>query len=211
MVGRVAAVERATRAPDGTLVALEADPAAPEHDRMAREAGLVLVREVLQLRCSLPAADPEPIDLRPFRPLVDDDAFLEVNNRAFSWHPDQSGWTADHLRAREAEPWFDADGFLLHERDGRLAGFCWTKVHPATDGDPALGEIYVIAVDPAFHGLGLGRALTLAGLRHLAESGLGHGMLHVEADNVGALHLYEDLGFTRHSAHRWWGPADAGQ
>ena len=189
---------------DGALCGLEAEPATSAHDELAETAGLVLVREVLQVRCPLPAADPAAIDLRSFRPGVDDEAFLAVNNRAFAWHPEQSGWTAAELRAAEAEPWFDAEGFLLHERDGRLAGFCWTKAHPATDDDPALGEIYVIAVDPDFHGFGLGRALTLAGLRHLSEQGLRHGMLHVESTNTTARALYADIGFTAHSSHRWW-------
>jgi mycothiol synthase len=196
-----------TRDADGALVALEAEPATAEHDELAAEAGLTLVREVLQVRCPLPAPDPAPIEVRAFRSGLDDEAFLAVNNRAFAWHPDQSGWTADQLRAAEAEPWFDPEGFLLHERDGRLAGFCWTKVHPATDTDPALGEIYVIAVDPDFHGLGLGRALTLVGLRHLSDAGLEHGMLHVESTNDVARALYADIGFTPHSSHRWWARA----
>ena len=193
-----------TRAPDGALVALEAEPATPEHARDAEDAGLELVREVLQLRRPLPAADPAPIELRAFVPGSDDAAFLAVNNRAFAWHPDQGGWTETELAERMAEPWFDPSGFLLHERDGRLAGFCWTKVHPATADDPELGEIFVIAVDPDFHGTGLGRALTLAGLHHMASAGVRTGMLHVEGTNVAARHLYDDLGFEQHSAHRWW-------
>jgi mycothiol synthase len=204
-------VEHETRDRDGALLALEAEPAEAHHDRRAADAGLVLVREVLQLRCPLPAADPEPIALRAFRPGIDDDAFLGVNNRAFSWHPDQGGWTRRQLRERESEPWFDPEGFLLHERDGRLAGFCWTKVHAASAVEPALGEIYVIAVDPDFHGLGLGRALTLAGLRHLSDRGLHHGMLHVESTNTAARALYADLGFTLHSSHRWWGRPSSDQ
>jgi len=204
-------VAHETRDDDGTLVAFEAEPALPEHDALVAPAGLVLLRDVWQLRCPLPAADPAPIELRAFRPRSDDEAFLAVNNRAFAWHPDQSNWTSEQLRRAEAEPWFDADGFLLHERDGRLAGFCWTKVHSVTADDPALGEIYVIAVDPDFHGLGLGRALTLAGLRHLSEQGLTHGMLHVESTNEVALALYADLGFVLHSRHRWWGQPDPAQ
>jgi mycothiol synthase len=161
-----------------------------------------------------------PITVRAIR--LDDpsdvEGFLRVNNRAFHWHPEQGGWNADRLAATVAEPWFDPAGFLVHDGgtvsteradpDGTSAdatsaidGFCWTKVHPPghTDpDDPVIGEIFVIAADPSTHGSGLGRALTVAGLEHLARAGIGVGMLYVEADNAPAVSLYERLGFTVH-------------
>jgi mycothiol synthase len=165
------------------------------HDDIARAAGLHRGRELRQLRRPLPIEGEHPaLDVRAFRPGVDEPTWLEVNNRAFRWHPEQGGWDLDTIRAREDQPWFDPAGFLLHERDGRLAGFCWTKVHP--DQDPALGEIYVVAVDPDFQGLGLGKALTLAGLDWLTARGLRTAMLYVDADNTSALRLYEKLDFT---------------
>jgi len=150
----------------------------------------------LQMRRPLPIAETTSVDTRPFVVGRDEAEWVRVNNAAFYDHPEQGGWTIDTLRLREAEPWFDPAGFVLHERDGKLAAFCWTKVH--TDTTPPMGEIYVIAVDPAFHGHGLGKALTVAGLHNIAERGLTVGMLHVDAANTAAMGLYQRLGFTVH-------------
>ena len=156
-------------------------------------------RDLHQLRRPLPAA-PSGLTTRAFDVDTDLGAFIEVNNRAFSWHPEQAGLTAERVRATMAEPWFDADGFRILELEGRMAGFCWTKVHH--DHSPTLGEIYVIAVDPDFHGRGLGGPMTLAGLEWLSDQGISRANLFVESDNAAALRTYDRLGFELHSINR---------
>ena len=124
-------------------------------------------------------------------------AELTVNNEAFTWHPDQGGWTRSDLDERMAEPWFDLDDFRVTV-DSPLTGFCWTKLHPAGTADPsvAVGEIYVIAVSPASAGRGQGAALTVAGLDHQWRThGTPIGMLYVESTNDRALATYRRLGF----------------
>jgi mycothiol synthase len=84
------------------------------------------------------------------------------------------------LQLREKEDWFDPP--LLPRRARRpggtqLVGFHWTKVHGG-EGTHArargrargrgtrherIGEVYVVGVDPDGQGVGLGKALTLAG------------------------------------------------
>jgi mycothiol synthase len=174
--------------------------AGPGDDELARSAGLAMTRELLQMRRPLPTEAPVDVATRPFVPGQDEDAFLAVNNRAFATHPEQGGWTRDTLAQREAEPWFEPAGFLLHERDSRLAAFCWTKLHLTED--PVLGEIYVIAVDPDFQGLGLGKQLTLAGLASIADRGVTIGMLYVDGGNAAAVTMYEHLGFQVHRTDR---------
>ena len=168
----------------------------PSELALAARIGLQPDRELLEMRRSLPLDVHATVPTRSFVVGADDSAWLSVNNRAFADHGEQGGWTSDTLASRIAEPWFDADGFRLHECDGRLAGFCWTKLH--TDHDPPLGEIYVIAVDPDFHGQGLGKQLTLAGLDSIAARGITSAKLYVDAANTAAVGMYTQLGFATH-------------
>jgi mycothiol synthase len=176
----------------------------PAATAFAKATGFTRIRELWQLLLPLTEATlprpslPAGVTLRGFVPGADEDAWLEVNRRAFAQHPEQGGWTKEDLALREAEPWFDPAGFFLAERDGELIGFHWTKTHPAggSAGGP-IGEVYVIGVDPGRQGGGLGRALTLAGLAYLRDRGLDEVMLYVDGDNTAAARLYAALGFRR--------------
>jgi mycothiol synthase len=175
---------------------------------MAEHLGFRQVRALLQLRRSLlgplpPVELPEGVTVRTFRPGEDDAAWLALNARAFATHPEQGAWTLADLHQRMAEDWFDPEGFFLAVRDDELIGFHWTKVHGHHShvgfghAHEPIGEVYVVGVDPAVQGIGLGRQLTVVGLRHLRSMGLHQVMLYVDGSNTGAIKLYESLGFTR--------------
>ncbi len=200
-VRRQRLLEAATQAvmlDEGGRLEFWIENATPTSDRVPIAAGFIHYRDLWRLERPLPAPDTD-LATRAFT-TADEDAFLEVNNRAFDWHPEQGDLTPAEFAGKCAEPWFDPDGFRLLEIEGRLAGFCWTKVH--ADEQPPIGEIYAIAVDPDFHGRGLGRELVLDGLAWLSGQGLRNSMLYVESDNRHANRLYEALGFQRTSINR---------
>jgi mycothiol synthase len=172
----------------------------PTYTTLASDIGLSPGRTMLQLRVPLPLEHTTTVETCAFRIGHDEQDWIEVNNRAFADHPEQGDWSLQTLASRFATDWFSAEGLLLHHENEQLAGFCWTKLH--TDTNPHLGEIYVVAVDPSFSRRGLGRALTIAGLRHLSANGAPVGMLYVAADNAPALAMYRSLGFTTYSTQR---------
>jgi mycothiol synthase len=190
----------------GAGVRLWAHGELPAAVALAKAAGFARFRALWQMRMPLarvPAGDPvfpPGVTARTFVPGQDEEAWLAVNARAFAHHPEQGSWTRSDIEVREAEPWFDPAGFFLAERDGRLVGFHWTKVHPdgGADGAP-IGEVYVVGVDPGQQGGGLGRALTQVGLAHLRERGLPDVLLYVDEDNTAAVRMYTTIGFSRWS------------
>ena len=174
----------------------------PAAARLAARHGLDRARELWVMRrhasAPLPEAPaPDGIEVRSYRP-EDADEVVRVNAAAFAHHPEQGAMDAAELAERMAEDWFDPAGLLVADGgahgDG-LLGFHWTKRHSA-----GLGEVYVVGIDPAAQGRGLGRVLTVAGLAHLAGAGVEEVLLYVESDNAAGRRLYEGLGFTHAAA-----------
>ncbi|WP_123026068.1 mycothiol synthase [Mycolicibacterium stellerae] len=183
---------------DGTRIWAHGDLEAAR--ATAKSVGLEAVRELLQMRRPLtqlpPVSIPPGVRVDTYRGAEDDAELLRVNNAAFAWHPEQGGWTDADIAERRAEAWFDPGGLFMafDEETGQLLGFHWTKVH-----NERLGEVYVVGVDPAAQGRGIGATLTLIGLHHLADRLSGDSrpvvMLYVEADNSAAVNTYRRLGF----------------
>jgi mycothiol synthase len=195
----------------GAPVRLWAHGDLPAAARLAQVCGFRRDRELWRMLrpSTVPLAAPvlpSGVRLRTFVPGQDEAGWLKVNARAFASHPEQGSWTRQDLERRERERWFDPAGFFIAERNGRLAGFHWTKVHPGgPSGDGPVGEVYVVGVDPAEQGTGLGRALTLAGLRYLRDRGVPAVMLYVDGANTPAIKMYKSLGFSHVSTDVMYG------
>jgi mycothiol synthase len=167
---------------------------------LAERTGFEAIRTLYQLRMPVPgpstgSGDSDGIVIDTFRPGDDDAAWIALNARVFADHPEQGSLTIDDLHARMDEPWFDADDFLVARHDGALVAYNWLKV----EGPDEPGEIYVVGVDRAYAGRGLGRTLMERAFDRLRARGITTAALYVDADNEGAVHLYRSLGFADHT------------
>ena len=166
----------------------------PAAAALAKSHGFERVRELWVMR--RPSTEPLPdlrepdgITVRGYLP-EDADELIRVNAAAFAHHPEQGAMDENNLAERMAELWFDPAGLLVATDGERMLGFHWTKRHSRE-----LGEVYVVGIDPAAQGRGLGKVLTLAGLHHLVEGGAQEILLYVESDNAPAIAVYSGLGF----------------
>jgi len=173
----------------------------PAARALAAAHGWTRARELWVMRrpasLEVPAVEvPDGVTVRGFE-AGDEEEILRVNAAAFAHHPEQGSLSLDGLQERMREPWFSPEGLITawDDESGRLLAFHWTKV-----ATPESGEVYVVGVDPAAQGRGLGRLVTLAGLSHLVSRGVDEIHLYVEGDNQPALGLYSGLGFTHAAA-----------
>ena len=179
----------------------------PQARSLAESNNFIKVRTVIQMSKELTEVSPVNCDyqIRSFLPDLDNNAWLTLNNLAFTNHSEQGNWSEADLLIRLNEDWFDEKGFFVSQDKDQLIGFCWTKIHGGHshshstgedhhDHQP-IGEIYVTAVINKYAGKGIGKALTITGLNYLKYQGLNSAILYVDSDNQAAFNLYQSLGF----------------
>ncbi len=191
----------------------------PAANALATSFGFEKIRTVLQMSRALTDIQQLPkvgkkegdqdIVIRSFLPGIDSDAWLLLNNKVFKEHPEQGNWQLADLNIRLGEEWFDEKGFFLAEINNKIIGSTWTKIHGAhthehageieSHAHPAIGEIYIAAVDQEYSGRGIGKILTITALNYLKYQGLSNAMLYVDFENQKALKLYHNLGFSKSS------------
>lgn len=186
----------------------------PGAQALAKTAGLVVIRNLWRMARDVDASPaiekptvPTGFTARTFQP-GDEDAWLDLNSRAFAYHPEQGRMTRADLDERMAEPWWDPQGLILifDDATGALAASHWTKIAGDT---PDEAEVYVVAVDPGHQGHGLGKVVTALGLAHLKDRGARTIDLYVEGDNDAAVATYSKLGFERAALDVMYAAAEA--
>lgn len=83
--------------------------------------------------------------------------------------------------------------FWIWEIDGAIAGFYRATRYPGRVSHVLL--LGTLAVDPARHGQGVGRAMIDDALRRFRADGIRRVELYAESDNAQALAFYRRLGF----------------
>jgi mycothiol synthase len=129
-------------------------------------------------------------------------ALTTLQNASFegSWGfcPNTPEEISYRLRMKGCRP----EGVPLILYRGAPVAYCWTRLVEAPEG-PRVGIIWMIGSHPDYRGLGLGKAIVVQGIRHLAREGASRVELTVNTDNTPALQLYRSLGFES-AGEIWW-------
>lgn len=111
---------------------------------------------------------------------------LRIDGAAFDefWRFDRRALT----EAMEATP--TSVLHVVRSGDGGLAGFA------VTGSGTTISYLQRLAVDPRWQGQGIGRSLVRASARWAKRAGTRALMLNTQSENISAIGLYEDEGFT---------------
>jgi mycothiol synthase len=159
----------------------------------ARRLGYIQIRAVVRMAGPLPEQISGTAPGVTIGAMVPSDigGIVAVNNRAFLDHPEQGAMTEEGFASLADHPWFNPDGVLVAKAGEHVAGFCITKREGGR-----IGEIVVIAVDPAHQHSGIGRDLVQAGSGVLRKGRAQTLTLWVDSSNDAAIRLYASLGLT---------------
>jgi GNAT superfamily N-acetyltransferase len=144
------------------------------------------------------------------RPFGDDDAAAVVELSLRAWqpvfesleavlgtmifdrlHPD---WRADQRRAVGAVLASETINVWVAQVVERVGGFVAVELHP----ERGIGEVYMLAVDPAVQNDGIGSGLTAFALNWISEAGMTVAMVESGGDpgHAPARRTYEKAGFS---------------
>jgi GNAT superfamily N-acetyltransferase len=111
-------------------------------------------------------------------------------------------WRADQERAVRAACSAEGMHVWVAEMDAAVTGFVAARL----DHEESMGEIYMIAVDPAYQCNGVGSLLTSFALQWFKDNGMALAMVETGGDpgHAPARRTYEQSGFVRLPVARYF-------
>lgn len=145
----------------------------------------------------------EGFSFRPMRSVAEGLLLTQIQNRVFENHWGFSKNSPEEILAKLELPITGPEHVLFVESpEGDIAGYIWMALE--WHHDHTCGKIWMTGVLPEFRGLGLGRALVTAGVKHLLAEGAADIHLEVVEDNSPAVNIYKALGFKAYGRTSWY-------
>ncbi|MBW1997564.1 MAG: GNAT family N-acetyltransferase [Deltaproteobacteria bacterium] len=135
----------------------------------------------------------------------EEDRLRDIQNKAFmgTWgfNPNSLEDIIHRMKQADTSP----EDVILCLQGHKPVAYCWTVLcQGSRDRRENRARIHMLGVAPEFRGKGMGRAILLAGLRHLKNKGFDCVELTCDTENLVALSLYRKIGFRGHSASLWY-------
>lgn len=154
-------------------------------------------------------------NLRPLSILRDLPAVADLIEQCFSSTMDNEGrrYVQDMRRAGNDNSFLKWANRVAESTSLPLTGYIWEEGHhivgnvslvPFRRGKHRLYLIANVATHPDYRRRGIARALTVRAMQHARERKVDDIWLHVRADNLEAIHLYETLGFVERARRTTW-------
>lgn len=150
-----------------------------------------------------PAIFPEGFTLRQVAGEYELDAVVALHREAFG----TQNMTIETRLAMLRNPEYSAElDLLLVAPGGILAAFCYCTIPGEANelSGRKEGEIAIIGTRPAYQKRGLGRAMLLAGLQRLKDSGVETATLGTSSENTGAQSVFFSAGFRISYRSLWY-------
>lgn len=136
----------------------------------------------------------------------EEDKLTVVQNRSFTGSWGYNPNTEEEIRYATSTGAYTPEEILLACDGDKPVAYCWTGVayKEGVDMNESTGYITMIGVDPDYRGIGMGKAVLMAGLSYLKGKGVRIAQLTVDSENEVAKTLYRSVGFRITGTTLWY-------
>jgi mycothiol synthase len=166
--------------------------------------GFKPVRQFLEMQLTL---DTKPAGIADAEIVIrhlaqnEEATLTDLQNRAFAEHWGYNPNTVEEITYRLKQVDCSHRHVVFACTGDKPVGYCWTTTIP--EPNPATGKkhgrIHMLGVDPEYRGKNIGKAILVAGLIFLFDSGIAIVEITADSENKKARSLYKEIGFKEQS------------